>query len=99
MSYKVFYSFFYVGAVWAVRCVGSVYSVKVFVESYMSCDNVYSCPVPYPVVDVGFESFKNLVLVFVYYLVGMNMLISIPPLSTKVFDLIVDQILDVVKRY
>ena len=46
------YCFLRVGTVGAVRCVRTINSVKVFVETYVSCNDAYSCAIPRAIVEV-----------------------------------------------
>ena len=59
----VSYCFLSVGTVVAVRCVRTINSVKVFVESYVSCNDVFSCAIPRAIVEVVCEYFKLLCVV------------------------------------
>ena len=54
------YCFLNVGTVGAVWCVRTVNSVKVFVETYVSCDDAYFCTIPRSVVKVVCKYFKRL---------------------------------------
>ena len=57
------YSFLSDGTVGAVRCVRTIYSVKVFVEAYVSCNDTYSCAI----VEVVYKYFKSLRVVIAKY--------------------------------
>ena len=46
------YCFLSVSTVEAVRCVRTINSVKVFVETYVSCNDAYSCAIPRAIVEV-----------------------------------------------
>ena len=54
------YCFLSVSTVGAVRCVRTIKSVKVFVETYVSCNDVYSCAIPRAIVEVVCKYFKRL---------------------------------------
>ena len=54
------YCFFSVGTVGAVWCVKTINSVKVFVETYVFCDDAYSCTIPRAIVKVVCKYFKRL---------------------------------------
>ena len=56
----VSYCFLSVGTVGAVRCVRTINSVKVFVETYVSCNDAYSCAIPRAIVEVVCKYFKCL---------------------------------------
>ena len=63
------YCFLSVGTVGAVRCVRTTNSVKVFVETYVSCKDAYSCAIPRVIVEVVCKYFKSLRVVIAYCLV------------------------------
>ena len=54
------YCFFSVGTLGAVRCVRTINSVKVFVETYVTCNDVYFCAIPCAIVEVVCKYFKRL---------------------------------------
>ena len=54
------YCFLSVGTVGAVRCVRTINSVTVFVETYVSCNDAYSCTIPRAIVKVVLKYFKRL---------------------------------------
>ena len=61
------YCFLSVGTVGAVRCVRTINSVTVFVETYVSCNDAYSCTITRAIVKVVFKYF-NFLSVFVWLL-------------------------------
>ena len=54
------YCFLSVGTVGAVRSVRTINSVKVFVETYVSCDDAYTCTIHRAIVKVVCKYFKRL---------------------------------------
>ena len=54
------YSFLSVGTVGAVRCVRTINSVRVFVETYVPCNDAYSCTIPRAIIKVVCKYFKRL---------------------------------------
>ena len=65
------YCFLSVGTVGAVRCARTINSVKVFVEAYVSCNDVYSCAIPRAIVEVVCKYFKSLCVVIAKYEISM----------------------------
>ena len=73
------YCFLSVGTVGAVWCVRTINSVKVFVETYVSCDDVYSCTIPCVIVKVVCNYFKRLRVVIAKYKISMCVSVRVPP--------------------
>ena len=73
------YCFLSVGTVGAVWCVRTINSVKVFVETYVSCDDAYSCKIPRAIFKVVCMYFKRLRVVIVYYKISMSVSVRVSP--------------------
>ena len=57
------YCFLSVATVGAVRCARTINSVKVFVETYVSCNDAYSCTIPRAIVKVVCKYIKRFCVV------------------------------------
>ena len=73
------YCFLSFGTVGAVRCVRTINSVKVFVETYVSCKDAYSCAIPRANVEVVCKYFKRLRVVIAKYKISMCASVRVPP--------------------
>ena len=55
----VSYCFLIVSTAGPVRCVRTINSAKVFVETYVSCNDANSCAIPRAIVEVVCKYFKR----------------------------------------
>ena len=86
-----------VGTVGAVRCVRTINSVKVFVETYVSCNDANTCAIHCAIVEVVCKYFESLRVVIAKYKISMCVSVSVPFFMSKAVNFVVNHVFDVVE--